>query len=101
MLMALGFSLYAQVRQLCGGMASGSILPKPGYQRARPRLPSNSPQDTPSDVVSTVTHTPGNLPSFFDKLPNVEEVDHALKNLKNRHSHGKASRSFAADGPGH
>lgn len=89
-----------QVRQLCGGLASGSILPKPGYTRSRPRLPSNSPLDTPSAAAQEATHRPGDLPSFFDKILPAEAMGRRGIQLGRNTSRGWRGRGFAASALG-
>ncbi|KAL6775787.1 MRPL24 [Auxenochlorella protothecoides x Auxenochlorella symbiontica] len=89
-----------RVRQLCGGLASGSILPKPGYTRSRPRLPSNSPLDTPSAAAQEATHRPGDLPSFFDKILPAEAVGRRGIQLGRNTSRGWRGGGFAASALG-
>lgn len=76
-------------------MASGVILPKPGFVRSRPKVPSNSPLDTPEAVAAAPSHTPGALPSFFDQLPELQQIKGVFRNLSER-QRGKTGRGFAA-----
>lgn len=89
-----------QVRQLCGGLASGMILPKPAFSRRRPRLPSNSPMDTTEELAKTATHTPGALPSTLDLMVPKEFAARTRLVEARKPRQDQQLRSFASDALG-